>query len=106
MIYSKNSPRRHKFTYTVWNGGQSATFPRPEILPMPGQTLVVRKLFSTPAMHVYHLYDELELVRRTASAPHGSVSSLGNWVVKDLYLESVWTNIEMMIAEGIVEIKR
>jgi len=78
----------------------SSEFPRPECLPQAGDVLVVEKPFRTLAGYVYQVGSRLRLIERTLDAPFGLLSSLGNWVVECPFQESVWTNIELMIAEG------
>jgi hypothetical protein len=89
------------YTISVVNANDgSSEFPRPERLPQAGDVLVVEKAFRTKAGYVYHVGSKLRLIERTQDAPYGLLSSLGNWVVECPFQESVWTNIELMIAEG------
>jgi hypothetical protein len=76
------------------------SLPRPEILPNPGDTLVVKVPFVTMAGFTYNVGDEMLLLERTMESPYGRLSSLMNWKVKCPYFTSVWTGIEAMLAEG------
>jgi len=76
------------------------SLPRPEILPNPGDTLVVKVPFFTMAGFHYYPGDTLLLLERTMESPYGRLSSLMNWKVKCPYFTSVWTGIEAMLAEG------
>jgi len=98
----KNYQPRRKPTYTISavNANGSSQFPRPEILPQAGDVLMAEKLFRTKAGLVYQVGTRLRLIERTQDAPFGMLSSLGNWVVECPFQVSVWTNIELMIAEG------
>ena len=91
-------------TYTITMGKVASQVPRPDVLPEPGQKLRVVQPFATLAGHVYKRGDELLLIERTAEAPHGRVSSLGNWRVKDTHFTSSWTNIEWAMFDGLLEI--
>lgn len=88
-------------TYTVSSpdGIATGTFRRPEVLPQPGDRLVVTKAFSTPGNDIYLEGDILILIRRTDEAPHGRLSSLGNWLVASKTGVTVWANIEYALAE-------
>jgi len=91
-----------KPTYTISavNTNGSSEFPRPECLPQAGDVLVVEKPLVTQAGYFYQVGSRLRLIERTQDAPFGLLSSLGNWVVECPFQKSVWTNIELMIAEG------
>jgi len=49
--------------------------------------------------------DTLEMLDRTAKAPHHRTSSLGNLIVRCKHGTSVWTCIEWLVAEGILKLK-
>ena len=87
------------YTISAVNADGSSEFPRPEILPQAGEVLVAEKAFRTKAGYVYQVGSRLRLIERTQDAPFGLLSSLGNWAVECPFQESVWTNIELMIAE-------
>lgn len=87
-------------TYIISHNGRPGRVPCPDVLPEEGDVLIVNVPFRTLAGHVYSIGDRIELLHRTAEAPHGRRSSLGNWLVKDKHFTSVWTNIEWCIAEG------
>jgi hypothetical protein len=88
------------YTISAVNAYGSSEFPLPETLPQAGDVLVVEKTFKTPAGYIYQVGTRLRLIERTQDAPFGMLSSLGNWVVECPFQKSVWTNIELMIAEG------
>jgi len=71
----------------------------PVRMPMPGDRLVAAAPFYTPA-HQYEVGDVFELVARTDDAPWGMKCSLCNWVVKDKFFTSVWSNIEWALNDG------
>lgn len=85
-------------TYQVVTPGGVVTHPCPETLPEPGQTFIVQRPFITGGGHTYRIGQLLTLLERTAEAPYGYASSLGNWKVRCPYRESVWSGIEEMIA--------
>lgn len=89
--------------YEISMNGQVGHCPCSDVLPVEGQVLKVRRPFKTLAGRVYLAGHELRLIHRTDAAPHGRLSSLGNWLVDCGYMVSVWTNIEWMIAEGALE---
>jgi hypothetical protein len=80
--------------------------PRPAVLPVDCDILVFVKAFSNPVLKDYQVGDEIHLMKRTDEAPHGKQSSLGNWLAISKHGLSVWSNIEWMIADGIVEYKQ
>lgn len=82
-------------------GGQ-ITFIAPRRLPHVGDIYRFTVHCNTLANVSYQPGDTLEIIGRTVDAPHGLTSSLGNLRVKCKYFTSVWTNIEMAIAEGIL----
>lgn len=88
------------YTISAVNTYGSSEFPRPEILPQAGDVLVVERAFRTKAGYNYQVGSRLRIIERTLDAPFGLLSSLGNWVVECPFQKSVWTNIELMIAEG------
>ena len=94
------SMKKPTYTISAVNTCGSSFFPRPEMLPQAGDVLVVEKVFRTKAGYVYPVGSKLRLIERTQDAPYGLLSSLGNWVVECPFHQSVWTNIELMIAEG------
>lgn len=86
----------------LYNDGVECVYcnvPAPAVLPVAGQTLRVCTPFRTLANVQYVPGDLLQLIERTAEAPHHRRSTLGNWLVKCKHMESVWTNIEWMLAE-------
>lgn len=90
-------------TYTLTRSTQMEV-PCPEVLPLPGDKLVVTKEFYTPRT-TYIAGDILTLIERTNDSPHGVLSSLGNWIVEDDRVgTTVWTNIEMALADGTLSI--
>ena len=91
----------HDTGMEIWRGQA----PCPEQLPYAGDVLEVLKPFWTLGEYHYEVGDTLTLVQRTRKAPFGRSSSLGNWIVKDKYQESLWCNIEWMLADGIVKVK-
>lgn len=93
-------------TYTITNLHAVRQVPCPSKLPCSGDRLRVLKPFHTVAGFQYNPGDGLLLVRRTNHAPHGLRSSLGNWLVQDKHHTSVWTNIEWMLTEEIVEVSK
>lgn len=90
-------------TYTITLDGQSGIMRAPAVLPEAGQVLTVQKSFRTLGDRQYQVGHELKLMHRTQEAPHSRLSSLGNWVVDCGKTISIWTNIELMVAEGIVK---
>lgn len=90
-----------ELTYTVssTDGIANGTFKRPEVLPQPGDRLIVTQAFFTPGPDVYNEGDILILIERTDEAPHDRVSSLGNWRVASKAGITIWSNIEYAIAE-------
>jgi hypothetical protein len=88
------------YTISMVNTNGSYEFPRPETLPQAGDVLVAEKAFRTKAGYLYQVGSRLRLIERTQDAPYRLLSSLGNWVVECPYQVSVWTNIELMVAEG------
>lgn len=79
--------------------------PCPQVQPEPGQTYRVARCFTTRANFRYFDGDELTLVAKTNESSDGYTSSLGNWLVKCPFRESVWSEIEGMIASGILLLK-
>jgi len=90
-------------TYQISVDNFTGNAPCPDVLPVEGQELTIVVPFVTLARKMYFAGDKLKLVRRTKQAPHGRVSSLGNWVVQCPHMISIWTNIEWMMAEGTVK---
>jgi hypothetical protein len=88
--------------YDISIDGMVGQVPCPDVLPERGQILTIRQPFGTLANLQYRVGDQLKLVARTYSAPHGRLSSLGNWIVRCPHQLSIWSNIEWMIAEGMV----
>jgi hypothetical protein len=88
--------------YDISIDGRVGQVPCPDVLPHCGQLLAVRQPFTTLANRQYRVGDQLELIVRTRNAPHGRLSSLGNWIVRCPHQYSIWSNIEWMIAEGMV----
>lgn len=88
--------------------GNPLEVPRPDELPEPGDILVVKIPYSTPAtdddFFQFDPGDELHLMHRTQEAPFGKLSSLGNWMVIAGNGVSVWSNIEWLMATGTLEI--
>ena len=80
--------------YTIEGPGFKAKLERPDVLPEPGQTLIVRKEFKSGGGKTYRPGDHLYLVERTQIAPELMSSSLGNWAVRDQYGEAIWTVVE------------
>jgi len=78
----------------------SAEFPAPDRLPQPGDVYEFMFPVRTLANVQYRVGDTLEIVARTTVAPHHRTSSLGNLYVRCKYMTSVWTNVELAIAEG------
>jgi len=75
---------------------------RPDFDLEPCTSLMVMKPFVTLGDRVYFHGDFLFLVKRTEESPFGYTSSLGNWLVECPFTTSVWTNIENMVAEGVL----
>jgi len=94
------------YTISVVDANGSSEFPRPETLPQAGDVLVVEKPFTTKAGYAYQVGSRLRLIERTLDAPFGLLSSLGNWVVECPFQESIWTNIDLMVAEGTLSYDR
>jgi len=92
--------------YTVtYDDGQktwSAEFPAPDRLPQAGDIYEFAVPVHTLARVSYNVGDLVKIVGRTDFAPHHRTSSLGNLIVccKHFPNGSVWTNIELAIAEG------
>jgi len=88
-------------TYTLTQTA-SLEVPCPDVLPEAGESYVVARAFHTPRCK-YFIGDVLTLIHRTQEAPHGTLSSLGNWAVKDSNVGiSIWSNIEMAIFDGLL----
>jgi hypothetical protein len=98
--------KKPTYTISAVNTDGSSEFPRPECLPQAGDVLVVEKPFRTLAGYDYQVGSRLRLIERTLDAPFRLLSSLGNWVVECPFQKSVWTNIELMIAEGTLSCDR
>lgn len=92
-------------TYQIEGPHGSSIRPCPQVQPEPGQTYLVRKQLVTRAGFSYFKGDELTLVAKTNESPDGCTSSLGNWLVKCPHQESVWSEIDGMIADGTLELK-
>lgn len=92
--------KKPTYTISAVNAHSSSEFPCPGMLPQAGDVLVAEKAFRTKAGYNYQVGSKLRLIERTLDAPYGLLSSLGNWVVECPFQESVWTNIELMIAGG------
>ena len=89
--------------YYVTNGGAIGDLKRPEVLPVEGQVLRVLRPFGTLGDRIYVPGDKLVLNSQTQEAPHGFLSSLGNWEVSCPFTTSIWSNIEHCIAIGLLE---
>lgn len=81
---------------------QSKSVPAPDVLPLPGQRLIVQQSFITKALKPYQKGDVLQLLHRTENAPHFLLSSLGNWIIRCPHFLSIWSNVEWMMAEGVL----
>lgn len=88
--------------YTITFNGVSAQFGTPTVLPQPGEVLVANFPFVALSGSHYEVGDRFELLHRTNDAPHGRLSSLGNWLVRCKDRVSVWTNIEMAMYNGLI----
>jgi hypothetical protein len=90
----------YTITYDDGKVTESEEFYAPDRLPQPGD--VYEFMFPVrPLANVqYRVGDTLEIVSRTMVAPHHRTSSLGNLYVRCKYMTSVWTNVELAIAEG------
>jgi hypothetical protein len=63
----------------------------------------VTEAFSTLGGEHYVPGDKLFLLGRTKAAPHGILSSLGNWVVVGKNRrQTVWSSIDWMAAKGMI----
>ncbi len=96
-------------TYTVtYDDGKnfpvSGDFLCPEQLPEAGEKYEFTRHVCTMANCMYGPGDQLKLMDKTIKAPHNRMSSLGNWIVQCKYMTSVWTNIEVSIAEGTLKL--
>jgi hypothetical protein len=67
-----------------------------------GDKLVVTDYLYTPA-YEYPAGTVLELIEPTIEAPHGSIWPPHNWVVKCPHQTSVWSNIFVAVAQGILK---
>jgi hypothetical protein len=96
-------------TYTITYSGrmlkESAEFPAPDRLPREGDVYEFTCRVATLANVTYNKSDLLTIIRRTKAAPHCRISSLGNLLVACKYMTSIWTNIEMMVANGELRLK-
>ncbi len=88
--------------YRVSNGSHTSLLKCPDTIPTAGHVLRVLRPFMTLAGHRYFPSDKMVLIKRTQAAPHGNVSSLGNWEVRCPYTNSVWFNIEHLMAIGLL----
>jgi hypothetical protein len=97
---------KHEHFYEIaMNDGTPLEVPRIKKLPLAGDILIVAKTFHTPGDQVYEIGDEVHLMKRTWDAPHGKVSSLGNWLAISKFGPSVWSNIEWAMAEGTFKVR-
>lgn len=92
-------------TYRIEGPHGSSIRPCPQVQPEPGQTYRVARYFITRANFSYFEGYEHTLVAKTNESPYGYTSSLGNWLVKCPYQESVWSEIDGMIADGTLLLK-
>lgn len=97
-------------TYTITyhapgSASVSGEAPTPERAVEPGDIYEFTEQATTLASVSYTTGDTLEMLDRTAKAPHHLTSSLGNLVVRCKHGTSVWTNIEWLVAEGILKLK-
>lgn len=81
-------------------GSGSIDVPCVEVLPEPGDILLVAIDFVTPGDKAYLAGDEIHLIKRVWEAPFGKLSQLGNWQAISKFGVSVWSNIEWAMAEG------
>lgn len=81
------------------------TFHRPSRLPQPGDVYIVKQIVATLAGRMYRPGDRLEILGRTNSKPHHRLNSLGNLQVKCKFFTSIWTNIELMLEDGTIELQ-
>lgn len=92
----------YTITYDDGKVKSSEEFSAPDRLPQPGDIYELTVPIYTLAGECYNVGDLMKIVERTNFAPHHRTSSLGNLIVccKHFPNGSVWTNIELMIAEG------
>jgi hypothetical protein len=90
----------YTITYDDGKIRQVGECPAPDRLPQVGDVYKFEYPIWTLAQVTYDVGDTLEIVARTTAAPHHRTSSLGNLTVRCKYMTSVWTNIELMIANG------
>ena len=77
----------------------------PERIAEPGDIYVVKKPFLTAGgTRQYGVGRLLKIISRTDASPHGYKSSLGNCIVEDDFLTSIWSSIDMSIQEGTIEL--
>lgn len=79
-------------------------FTPPDVMPKAGDVLVFTAPAFTPAFQ-YHEGDELCLLYETDDHPWELLCSLGNWVVKCQHQTSVWSNIQIGLATGVLRYK-
>lgn len=94
------------FTITYDDGFTKASedFPCPVRLPQPGDVYKLKTHVATLAGRSYRPGDRLEIIERTEAAPHYRKNSLGNLRVKCPFFTSVWSNIEVILEEGNLEL--
>jgi len=104
MGFVPPSPPQEQLWYEISGPGLSSPLdaPRPEVLPQAGDILVFAEPFDVAGIATYDVGDEIHLMKRTDEAPHGKISALGNWKAISKYGVTVWSNIEWMLADGVV----
>ena len=92
--------QQYTVTYDDGKIKESAEFPAPDRLPQPGDVYEFTETVFTLGNVCYVVGDTLEVIGRTTEVPHHRTSSLGNLHVRGKCGISVWTNMELAIAEG------
>lgn len=96
------------YTITYYVPGStilSGRAPTPDRAVEPGDIYEFTRHATSLAGVSYVPGDTLEMLDRTAKAPHHRTSSLGNLIVKCKHGTSVWTCIEWLVAEGTLKLK-
>lgn len=93
--------------FTILMGGKRVApdieFVSPR-LPVAGDVYVFNVPVLSFAGVLYEPGDQLKIIERTTEQPHGRLNTLGNLRVRCKALTSVWTNIELMLDDGVIRL--